>query len=162
MKHGSILILALISSAAAHGVERIRYEEIPVRLAPFGTTIKAYSIRVTTRDGVVHGTEAMYLQAAEVRLAHEDLALWETIASSKVARIEIRRGRRVLDFTIDAFWGGLFPVVGCFAGYADGCFLVPFVTPALVAVSAVSAPVTLAVDGIELLCSRPKVYEIIH
>lgn len=161
MKHASLLLFGLILTAAAQGAEKIRYEEIPARLAPFGTMIKANSIKVTTLDGAVHKSETMELQATEIRLAHEDLAPWETIAGSQVARIEIRRGRRALDFTTDALWGGLFPVAGCIAGELDGCWLVPFVTPALVAVSAASAPVTLMIDGIELLIP-PKVYEIIH
>jgi hypothetical protein len=46
-------------------------------------------------------------------------------------------------------------------GGSGVCVFIPLVVPAFLAVAAGSAPVTLAVDGIEFLIPA-KVYEIVH
>jgi hypothetical protein len=157
MKHGSLL-LALALTVAVDGAQRIRYEEIPTRIAPFGTTIKAYCITVTTLDGMVHRSGTIALQATQINL---DSSAQGTIPSGQVARIEIRRGRRTIDFAFDTAFVALSPLVWCVeGGGSDPCVAAPFYLP-VIAVAVASAPVTLAIDGIELLVP-PKVYEIIH
>lgn len=148
--------MALISAGAAHGAEKIRYEEIPARIAPFGVTIQSFGVKVTTVDGVVHKGRTLVAYATGLELDARQ------IPGPEVARIEIRRGRRALDFTLDSLGIAVFVGYACFApGGGDACFLIPFVVPGGLACAAASAPVTLAIDGVELLIP-PKVYEIVH
>src|SRR5580704_7551034 len=156
------LVLALGSIGSAQGAEKIRWEEIPARIAPFGTTVKGFSVKVTTVDGTVHKGYSVTVAAAQLDVDSGDCGedairrcVTETMARGQVARIEIRRGRRATDLTLDALIGAALYAGACFWGPHVGCLIMPF----LAAVAAVSAPITLAVDGVELLIP-PKVYEI--
>ncbi len=159
------MVLMLFGAGAAHGAEKIRYEKIPSRIAPFGATVKGLGIKVTTLDGAAHRGQSLRLEAAQVELGRGDCSedairrcITDTIPSEQVVRIEIRRGRRAFDVTIDGLLGAAISVYGCLFGNGlDLCV----VGPGLLALSAGIAPVTLAVDGVELLVP-PKVYFIVH
>ena len=164
MRHASLLLLGLTLAAAAHGAEKIRYEDIPAGIAPLGTTVKGFRIKVTTADGVVHKGRSVWFKAAELELDDGDCSedslrkcVTETIPGAQVTRIEIRRGRRAFDFTVDALIAGALGAGFCFSGSLEECPAAPFGA----AVAAASAPVTLMIDGIELLIP-PRVYEIVH
>jgi hypothetical protein len=156
------LVIALVTVGCigtAQAAEKIRYEEIPARLAPFGSLIESYGAKVTTLDGATHKGRELRLSPEQVELGEEGV-FSQTIPKEQIVRLEIRRGRQALDFTFYCLWFALSPVAGCVGGDVDACVAAPFFLP-VIGFAAATAPFMLAADGIELLIP-PKVYEIVH
>jgi hypothetical protein len=148
--------------------DKIRYEEIPNRLAPFGSVLAYRGFSVVTLDGKKHGGRRLRLESDHVRIFHLNNT-FEDLPSEQISRIEISQAGRFFHHIVDS---AEIPLLG--AGLACGGFfsepgnlspacLVP-VTALLSPVwayTAVTAPFYLASDGVAFLIPR-KVYEIIH
>jgi hypothetical protein len=157
-------LMAIGYIGTANAAEKIRWEEIPARIAPFGTTIQGLRIQVTTVSGERH-------TGWKLEIDRDGLVVdkgWfagpgplETISREQVARIEIRRGRDVFNFTKGVALFALGPPVFCAGADLLWCLGTPIITPAAVGIAAASAPVTLLVDGVEFLIP-PKVWEIVR
>jgi hypothetical protein len=169
MRHTILaVILAMGSMGAAQAAEKIRYEDIPNRLAIFGTIVGGFRVKVVTRDGSEHTGRALRLGPNGVLVLGIADALKEEISSEDIARIEIRRGRHLFDSSIASATVAVeTPELVC--GFDEkpsrSCMsiaalvLSPF--EAAFAVFAVgSAPVTLAFDGAQFLLP-PRVFEIV-
>jgi hypothetical protein len=155
--------MAMIGSIGmAQAAERIRYKEIPGKLAPFGTYVEWRRITVTTVDGAKHSGRQLLLQPDHLRVLRNDDD-WEDLPSHDVARIEVRQRGRFLPYVEGAFWLPLmFPAAECENTHHPViCWTISSVafSPAWVTVAAI--PFFLAADGIAFFIP-PKVYEIIH
>ncbi len=159
------LAVVVMGSSGMRAAQRIHVDEIPSRIAPIGTLVRCFGVKVTTVEGVRHSSGAFRLEQNRIGLIDDGFLYagglsW--IPFDDIARIEIRRGRRTVDFTLDSLGLGLLVAAWCIpGGSADACWIAPFAVPGAIAVAAVTAPVTFVADGIQLLIP-PKVYEIIH
>ena len=146
--------------------ERIRYDEIPNHLAPFGNVLAYRSFNVITLNGKKHSGRRLRLESDHVRVFHLDNS-WEDLFSEQIARIEIRQSGRFFHHIVDS---AELPVVaaalGCgdVAGYnvSTACLLTAIALFSPVwAYTAVAAPFYLASDGVAFFV-RPKIYDIVH
>jgi hypothetical protein len=153
------LVLAAIGCAgAAQAAEKIRYEEIPEQIVPFGSVIAYRGITVTTDDGVKHFGRRLRLEPDHVRVFRIDNS-WEDLGAGRVSRIEIRPTWRYVHHIGDNAVLGMIPFAIC--EYGSACVLALVFAPPFLIYAAVSAPVYLAADAVTLLLP-PKIYEIVH
>ena len=148
--------------ATSQAAEKIRYEEISKRLAPFGTVLAFRGFSVTTADGKQHEGRRMLLESDHLRIFQGDTA-FEDLPSGEVSRIEISQGGRFFHHIVGP---AQLPVAGASiicGGLEDPACLVPATAAfsPLWAYTAATAPFYLIADGVAFLIP-PKVYEIVH
>jgi hypothetical protein len=163
MKTKLVVVLAAIGGVGAtQGAERIRYEEIPNRIAPFGSYIEWYSITVTTVDGVKHPGQELLLEPDHLWLVRKDDS-GEELPSYEVARIEIRQRGRFLSYAEAAFFLPLIlPAMECEDSHHPViCWTVSSVAFSPMWVTVAAIPFFLAGEGVTFFIP-PKVYEIVH
>jgi hypothetical protein len=160
-------LLAITCAGTVHAKERIRYEEIPSHLAPFGSVLAYRGFDVVTIDGKRHGGRRLRLESDHVRVFHMNNS-YEDLASSQIAQIEIRQAGRFFHHIVNS---AQIPLLG--AGLACGGFFYAehISTPCAVTVTALlspvwvytaaTAPFYLASDGVAFLIPS-KTYDIIH
>lgn len=160
----ALLSLAFAGTSVAE--DRIRYEEIPAKIAPFGTVISHRGIKVTTVDGKEHNGRGMRLDRDQVMVSHGENS-WEALPSEQVARIEISQGGRFFHHIVNSAEIPLAAAsVGCEGLFSDGgnpACLAPAtaVFSPVWAYTAATAPFYLVADFIAFLIP-PKVVEIAH
>lgn len=158
----TVVLVAMSCIGTARAAEKIRYEEIPDRIAPFGSYIAWRSVTVTTVDGVKHSGQELILQPDHLRVVRRDQR-GEDLPSDAVARIEIRqRGRFLIRAELALLLPLIIPAVGCGDSYhVVICRVISGVifSPLWVTVSA--APFFLAAEAAAFFIP-PKVYEIVH
>jgi hypothetical protein len=157
-------VLAMLASIdTIHAADKIRFAEIPIRLAPFGTVLEYRGFTVTTLDGKEHSGRRLGLQANNLRIFHSETS-WEDLSSEQVSRIAIRQAGRFFHHVIE---GAVVPIaipalVCDERPPASLCFIgLSAVFSPLWAYPTVTTPFFLAADGIAFLIP-PKVYEILH
>jgi len=158
-------LLAIICMGAGQAAEKIRFDEIPNRLAPFGTVLAYRAFNVVTLDGQAHEGRRLRLEQDHARIFENKT--YADLPGEQIARIEIRQTWRFVHHIVEA---AEFPfgaaALGCGAFVSDNispACVVPVValfSPAW-AYTAVTAPFFLASYGIASLIP-PKVYEIVH
>jgi hypothetical protein len=158
-------LLALACMGAAQAAEKIRFDEIPNRLAPFGTVLAYRAFKVVTLDGKAHEGRRLRLEQDHVRIFENKT--YEDLPGEQIARIEIRQTWRFVHHIVEA---AEFPfavaALGCGGLVSDSvsslCVIpvTALFSPAW-AYTAVTAPFFLASDGVASLIP-PKVYEIVH
>jgi len=156
----SATLLAIVGSVSIQAAEKIRYEELPTRLAPFGTVLEHRGFNVTTLDGKQHRGRRLLLQSDHVRI-FDRKNKWEDLSSGQIARIEISQSGRFIHHVVEGAVVPLFPLVGCFEANPGYCILGIPLVPVFLAYPAVTTPFFLAADGIAFFIP-PKVYEIVH
>jgi len=143
--------------------DKIHYDEIPIRLAPFGSVLEHRGFTVTTLDGKEHRGRRMALELDRVRIFH-DGALTEELPSEQISRIQIRQAGRFFHHVVEGAIVPLaVPALACDESpHVNLCFLgfAALFSP-LWAYPAATSPFFLAADGIAFLIP-PKVYEIVH
>ena len=160
-------LASLATIATAHAADRIRYDEIPQRLAPFGNVLAYRAFNITTLDGKRHGGRRLRLESDHLRIFHVDDS-FEDIPSGEVSQIAISQGGRFFHHVVESAEK---PILGAAllcggitveAGSTADCMVPatalfsPWWVP-----TAVSAPFLLAADGVAFLIP-PKVFEIVH
>jgi len=164
-RFSAAVIVTIACIASGEAAEKLRYEEIPNRLAPFGTVLAYRGFRVITLDGKAHAGRRLRLESDHVRIFHLNNS-YEDLASEQVARIEIRQGGRFFHHIV---WSAEIPVVFAFwacgedsdtVSPACGIPVAAFFSPVW-AYTAATTPFYLAADGVAFLIP-PKVYEITH
>jgi hypothetical protein len=164
-RFSAAVIVAIACIASGEAAEKLRYEEIPNRLAPFGTVLAYRGFRVTTLDGKPHAGRRLRLESDHVRIFHLNNS-YEDLASEQIARIEIRQGGRFfhhLDETAALALLLPFCVAAIRSHDASPLCLIPTIVtfPPVLAFAAATTPFYLAADGVAFLIP-PKVYEITH
>lgn len=163
----AVALAAMACFGAGQAAEKLRYEEIPNRIAPFGSVLEHRGFKVITLDGTEHRGRQLRLDADHLRIFRGG-DYWEDLPSDQIQRIEIRQAGR---FSHRILESAVIPLVGalCFMDRPVksvrswvGCFIpvTAMLSPAL-AYAAVSAPIYLAFDGVAFLVP-PKVYEIVR
>jgi hypothetical protein len=162
----TIAMAACLGSAQA--ADKIRYEEIPAHLGPFGSVLAYRGFKVVTLDGKQHRGRRLRLELDHLRVFHLNNS-YEDLPGEQVTRIEISQGGRYFHHVVEnAEIPILIAALGCGglswepAKLSPWC-MVPITTlfsPAW-AYTAVTAPFFLAADGVAWLIP-PKVYEIVH
>ena len=167
-RKGFAIVAALATIACmgtAVAAEKIRFEDIPQRLAPFGTVLAYRAFNVITVDGKKHGGRRLLLEPDHVRIFYSDKA-WADLASAQISRIEIgQRGRFFHHIQERALVPLILAYIVCGnidSKVAGTLCLVPAtgVFSPFWAYTAVTAPVWLAADCVTFLIP-PKVYEIV-
>jgi hypothetical protein len=157
------LLITLACIGTIQAADKIRYEEIPVRIAPFGTELAYRGFTVTMLDGKEHSGRRLRLESDHLRIFHKDNS-GEDLPGEQVARIEIRQAGRFFHHVVDGLivplgipdlaCDGSPHAVLCFVGFAT------LLSPSW-AYPAATAPFFFAADGIAFLIP-PRVYEIVH
>jgi hypothetical protein len=163
MRTELVVVLAAIGCVGtAQAAERIRYEEIPNHIGPFGTYIAWRGIAVITVDGVKHSGRQLLLQPDHLRVFRKDDD-WEDLPSDHVARIEIRQRGRFLTYAEMAFSLPLFfPAIECEDSHHPViCWTISSVAFSPVWATVAATPFFLAAEGVTFFIP-PKVYEIVH
>jgi hypothetical protein len=161
-------LFAIAGASVSHAAETIRYEEIPNRLAPFGTVLAYRSFTVITLDGKKHGGRRLRLESDHVRIFHLNNS-WEDLPCEQIKRIEIGQVRRYFHHIVES---AEIPVgaAGLACGELSGervrlalACMVPVTAlfSPVWAYTAVTAPFYLIADGVAFLIP-PKIYEIVH
>jgi hypothetical protein len=158
-------LLALASANAGQAAEKIRYDDIWARLAPFGIELDHRAYKVVTLDGKVHRGRRLLLERDHARIFTK--RSFEDLPREQIARIEIRQSWRFVHHIVEA---AAVPLMapGSVCGGPDednvswGCAVpvVALVSPAW-AYAAVTAPFFLASDAVAMLIP-PKVYEVVR
>ena len=163
----AVALAAMACFGAGQAAEKLRYEEIPNRIAPFGSVLAYRGFKVITLDRKEYGGRRLRLEADHVRIFRGG-DHWD-IPSEQIQRIEIRQGGRFSHHIVESAeipllagflvcierpWEPVRVVAGCFIP------VTALFSPAW-AYTAVTAPIYLASDGIAFLIP-PKVYEIIR
>jgi hypothetical protein len=165
-RFSSVVIATIICMASGQAAEKIRYEEIPNRLAPFGTVLAYRGFTVITLDRKEHGGRRLRLESDHVRIFHLDNS-YEDLPCEQISRIEISQGGRffrhiVGSAEIPVLAAQLFCDLGESSHPSPACMVpVGAIFSPVWAYTAVTAPFYLAADGIAFLIP-PKVYEIAH
>jgi hypothetical protein len=157
------LLTFLASIGTIQAADKIRYAEIPTRLAPFGTVLEYRGFTVTTLDGKEHSGRRLRLESDHVRI-FQSAKSWEDLSSEQISRIEIRQAGRFFHHVPEGVIVPLaIPALACSDGrHQNLCFLAfaALFSP-LWAYPAATTPFFLAADGVAFLIP-PKVYEIVH
>jgi hypothetical protein len=160
----AVVLAAIGCTGMAQAAEKIRYEEIPRRIAPFGTTVEAFRVKVIALDGAESAGRGLTFEPNRLRV-WSGYSSWD-LPRDMVARIEIKRGGWFYRITFSS-------IVFAFGGPGWACednpgptplclaYTSAVISPAAIAFAAASAPATLTVDGVRLLIP-PKVYEIVR
>ncbi len=109
-RFSAAVIVTIACIASGEAAEKLRYEEIPNRLAPFGTVLDYRGFRVITLDGKAHGGRRLRLESDHVRIFHLNNS-YEDLASEQIARIEIRQRGRFFHHIV---WSAEIPVMFAF------------------------------------------------
>lgn len=157
--------LACLTIGSMNAAERISYQELRNRVAPFNKRLEHRSIRIQTSDGKNHKGRTVVLDTDHARLFLPDQA-WEDIPSVEIVRFQIGQGGRFSHHIVES---AAIPLVlglaicGEVETVASEVCAVPgtLVFSPVWAYTAASAPFYLASDGIAFLIP-PKVYEITH
>lgn len=158
-------IALTVCLGSARAGEKIRYEEIPAHLGPFGSVLAYRGFKVVTLDGKAHGGRRLRLEENHLRVFHLDNA-YEDLPAGEVSRIEIRQSGRYFHHVIESFGVPLFPLLLCLMASDDRnvpwCAIpMSIIFSPLWAYPAAVSPFFLAADGIAWLIPA-KVYEIVH
>ncbi len=158
----AVVLAAIGCVGTAQAAEKIRYEGIPNRIAPFDSYIQWRSITVTTVDGVKHPGHELHLQPDHLRVFRKDDE-WEDLPSRNVARIEIRQRGRFIPYVEGAFFLPLFfPAIECEDSHHPViCWTISSVAFSPVWATVAAIPFFLAAEGVTFFIP-PKVYEIVH
>ena len=148
--------------ATAQAAEKIRYEEIAARIAPFGSYIVRRGITVTTADASKHSGRELLLQPDYLRVFRTDDD-WEDLPSRDVARIEIRQRGRFLPYVEGAFLlPMIFPAAECEGSHHSViCWTISSIAFSPVWVTVSTIPLFLAAESVTFFIP-PRVYEIVH
>jgi hypothetical protein len=158
-------LLAIAYMGAGQAAEKIRFDEIPIHLAPFGTVLAYRAFKVVTLDGKAHDGRRLRLEQDHVRIFMNKT--YEDLPGDQIARIEIRQTWRFVHRIVEA---AEFPLavaaLGCGGLVSDNVSPVCMVPVAALfspawAYTAVTAPFFLASDGVASLIP-PRVFEIVH
>jgi hypothetical protein len=158
-------LLALACMGPSHAAERTRFDELPNRLAPFGTVLAYRAFNVVTLDGKAHDGRRLRLEKDHVRIFKNEA--YEDLPGDQIARIEIRQTWRFVHHIAEA---AELPIavaaLACGGPGSDNASPVCMVPVAALfspawAYTAVTAPFFLASDGVASLIP-PKVFEIVH
>jgi hypothetical protein len=164
-----VLLVASVAAGSMEAAEKIRYEEIPRHLAPFGSVLRYRGFNVVTIDGQEHRGRELRLDSDHVRVYYPKSN--EDIPGHQISRIEIsQRGRffhHIVDSAVLPVLAGVLPCVDLMGNSSSPkCLMIA--TPLLTALfspiwayTAATGPFFLAADGIAFLLP-PKVYEIVH
>jgi hypothetical protein len=156
----------MVCVATGQAADKIRYEEIPNRLAPFGRVLEYRGFNVITLDGKEHNGRRLGLESDHLRVFHSEKS-WEDLPSEQIARIEISQGGRffhhVADSAVIPVGIGVLLCGGDSWGVGSTLCAIPVTTvfSPVWAYTAATAPFYLAADGIAFFIP-PKVYEIVH
>ena len=161
-------LLAIMSAGTVQAAERIRYEEIPTHLAPFGRVLEYRGFDVVTIDGKRHSGRQLGFESDHVRVFHLDNS-FEDLASGQIAQIEIRQAGRFFHHIVDSARVPLgMAGIACGGIFAEPVHLSPACLVPVTAIfspfwayTAVTAPFYLASDGVAFLIP-PKIYEIVR
>jgi len=152
-KHILVAALAMMAcSGTGLAAEKIRYEEVPNRLAPFGSVLCYRGFHVTTLDGKKHSGRRLRLESDHVRVFHLDNS-FEDLPSEQLSRIEITQTGRFVHHIGES---GEIPVAAMEILGLAGVLFAP-----VWAYTLASAPFYLAADGVAFFIPS-KVYEIAH
>jgi hypothetical protein len=159
------VLLVLASAGAGQAAEKIRYDDLWARLAPFGMELDHRVFKVIMLDGKVHRGGRLLPERDHARIFAK--RSFEDLPREQIARIEIRRSWRFVHHIVEAL---KFPLLAaaltCAApvsedvSYLCAIPMIPVFSPAW-AYAAVTAPFFFASDVAALLIP-PKVYEIMH
>ena len=168
LKFSFVALAAVVSTGTAHAAEKLRYDEIRLRLGapPFDPVLTYRGFTVVTQDGKKYSGRRLRLDPDHVRIfqskSHQDVPV------AQLARIEIRQAWRYVHHIVHS--GELALAAPFFCGmYADSwtarnsvCagIMLTIVTPPALAYTAATAPFFLAADAVAFLIPK-KVYEII-
>jgi len=166
LKFSFVALAAVVSTGAAHAAEKLRYDEIRLRLGapPFDPVLTYRGFTVVTQDGKKYSGRRLRLDPDHVRIFQSKS--FQDVPAANLARIEIRQAWRYVHHIVNS---ATFPLAG--AGVcelttanwsANLCVgvVLTIVTPPALAYTAASAPFFLAADAIAFLIPK-KVYEII-
>jgi hypothetical protein len=152
------MVLAAIGCVGtAQAAEKIRYEEIPLRVVAHSS-----GATVFTTDGMSHAGARLVLEPDQAVLYQKDGSV-ENIPVDRIARVAIKHERtHFFEFTKASASAIVFlPYLVCGGDLVCTALATAAFSPATIAVTAGSAPVTLVLDGAAFFIS-PKVYEIVH
>jgi hypothetical protein len=159
--------LTLGFAASGQAADKIRYEEIPQHLAPFGNVLAYRGFTVITADGKQHNGRRLLLETDHLRIFHQGDKSWEDLPSEQVSRIAIFQGGHFFHHLVERAEGPLL-LTSLLCGGIEASSVSPeCAIPATALFSplwvpaAVTAPFVFAADGIAFLIP-PKVYEIVH
>jgi hypothetical protein len=161
-------IALTVCLGSAQAAEKIRYEEIPGHLGPFGSVLAYRGFKVVTLDGKAHRGRRLGLGADHLQVFHSGDS-YERLPAEQVLRIEIRQGGRYFQHVVESVGLPLSPILICSDGFpiAGGRISPACAIPMAIIFSplwtypAVVSPFYLVADGIAWLIP-PKVYEIVH
>lgn len=156
----SVALLTIGGLYTSQAAEKIRYDEIPIRLAPFGTVLAYRGFNVTTLDGKQHRGRRLLLESDHVRV-FDRKSKWEDLSSDQIARIEISQRWRFIHHVVENAVLPVLPLIGCFETNPGYCILGIGLVPIFAAEATVMTPFFLAADSIAFFIP-PKVYEIVH
>jgi hypothetical protein len=159
-----LMMTALAATAAAQAAEKIRFEDLQYRIAPYGAVLEHRGVKVVTIDGAAHTGRRLRLDPGRICVFSGD---HETCLSvERVSRIEVSQGGRFFHHIsnsaqIPVALGELF-CGGMDGTGSPGCVAtVAAVFSPVWAYTGATAPFYLVADGIAFLIP-PKVYEIIQ
>jgi hypothetical protein len=157
-------LLTIAGTRTNQAADRIRYDEIPARLAPFGSVLAYRGFNVITLDGKKHGGRRLRLEPDHLRIFHLNNS-WEDLPSEQISEIKISQGGRFFHHTADSAEIPLeLSAIAC--GGLEGNPVAACLMPVTAlfspvwAYTAATAPFHLASDGVAFLIP-PKVYKIV-
>lgn len=104
--------LAIAGLGASQAAEKIRYEELPKRLAPFNGLLPYRGITVTTIDGKKYSGRRLLLESDHVRI-FDRKDKWHDLFSDQIAQIEISQRWRFIHHVEEGADFALLPLIGC-------------------------------------------------
>ncbi|HEV2687441.1 MAG TPA: hypothetical protein VGV35_02770, partial [Bryobacteraceae bacterium] len=87
-------LVAIACAATSQAADKIRYDDLPKHLAPFGTVFAFRGFNVTTLDGKQHSGRRLLLERDHLRVFHQGDKSWEDLSGDQISRIEISQGGR--------------------------------------------------------------------
>jgi hypothetical protein len=167
-KFSLVALAAMACTGAAHAAEKLRYDEIRLRLGapPFDPVLTYRGFTVVTHDGKKYSGRQLRLDADHVRIYQSKS--FQDVPAAQLAGIEIRQAWRYVHHIVKsaeipfmgaALCGGLSDASWTAINNVCAVIMLPILSPAL-AYTAASAPFFLAADAVAFLIPK-KVYEII-
>lgn len=165
-RFSAAVIVTTACLVTCQAADKIRYDDIPTRLAPFGSLIAYRGINVITLDGKEHRGRRLRVESDHVRVFYPHS--WEDLPSQQISRIEVSQCGRFSHHIVESAVVPLLGAALACGGMSDaGRFSPACLTSVTVVLSpvwaytAVTTPFFLASDGVACLIP-PKVYEIVH
>ena len=155
MMAATVLALQITATAA----ERVRYEDISSRIAPFETTLKDREIDLTLTDGSTYHGNGITFKAKTVSITTLDGEVKE-LNSDNVARISIRNNDRRRHLA-DGYNKGLSATFLCETPHTNSCTLGLIIGPPILAGTIAATPFVLIADAVASMLP-PHTYEITH